>query len=388
MSSLPGEIEAGERLKKTALRDFGPIPDNDAPLGKSYKLNLSRDDAPVPSLLKYALTLIGLEAYGPSEKVAWWVSFTYRDERCTLAHEKFGLRLYLRTECSEEDSRETQLQIVKKLRASMRTVEKLILGAAPGLISKGNVTVVNQHQSLRRAYEYFRGRAINPILVENQRTTDEPSDAARPQKVLSFKSGKIQMELNAFHDMVAAVTAYLSRLEHDLVLALAFGDFDPAEDNLTDMIGSRWGEKFDRVLGNEGDASRYRQRLTQVVERWRNPYSHGGFEKGHGATIYLHTPGVNAAVPVGLTNVRDSPLFSFIPTTETHITEVFELFDAIDAWLTSELSEAMQWIESGLNVRFDDIFRSLLAQAREEENFAGFLDFFEYRQATIDNMDY
>lgn len=149
-----------------------------------------------------------------------------------------------------------------------------------------------------------------------------------------------------------------------------------------------WGEKFDRVLGNEGDASRYRQRLIQVVERWRNPYSHGGFEKGHGATIYLHTPGVNAAVPVGLTNVRDSPLFSFIPATETHITEVFELFDAIDPWLTSELSEAMQWIESGLNVRFNGIFRSLLAQAREEENFAGFLDFFEYWQTTIDNMDY
>lgn len=388
MSSLPGETEAGERLKRTALRDFGPIPDNDAPLGKSYKLNLSRDDAPVPSLLKYALALIGLEAYGPSEKVAWWVGFTYRDERCTLAHEKFGLRLYLRTERSEEESRETQVQIVKKLRASMRTVENLILGAAPGLLSKGNVTVVNQHQSLRRAYEYFRERATNPILVEDQRATYEPADAALPQKVLSFKSGKIQMELNAFHDMVAAVTAYLSRLEHDLVLALAFSDFDPAEDNLTDMIGSRWGEKFDRVLGNEGDASRYRQRLTQVVERWRNPYSHGGFEKGHGATIYLHTPGVNAAVPVGLTNVRDSPLFSFIPATETHITEVFELFDAIDAWLTSELPEAMQWIESGLDVRFDDIFRSLLAQAREEDDFAGLLDFFEYRQAMIDNMDY
>lgn len=70
MSSLPEKAEAGERLKSIALRDFGPIPDNDAPLGKSYKLNLSRDDAPVPSLLKYALALTGLKAYGPSEKVA------------------------------------------------------------------------------------------------------------------------------------------------------------------------------------------------------------------------------------------------------------------------------------------------------------------------------
>ncbi len=48
MSSLPGEAEAGERLKRTALRDVGPIPDSDAPPGKFYKLNLSRDDAPFP----------------------------------------------------------------------------------------------------------------------------------------------------------------------------------------------------------------------------------------------------------------------------------------------------------------------------------------------------
>ena len=36
------------------------------------------------------------------------------------------------------------------------------------------------------------------------------------------------MELNAFHDLVAAITAYLSLLEHDLVLALAFSGFDPS----------------------------------------------------------------------------------------------------------------------------------------------------------------
>lgn len=154
-------------------------------------------------------------------------------------HEKVGLRLYLRTERSEKESRETQVQIVKKIRASICTVENFILGAAPGLLSNGNVTVMNPHQSLRRAYEYFREQAENPILVADQRTTFEPADAALSQKVLSFKSGKIQMELNAFHDMVTAVTAYLSRLERDLVLVLAFSDFDPTEDDLTDMIGSR-----------------------------------------------------------------------------------------------------------------------------------------------------
>ena len=388
MDTLPGEAEAGERLKQTALRGFGPIPEDHEPRGPSYKLTLSQDDAPVPSLLKYALTLIGLRADGPAEKVAWWVNFSYRGEWCVLAHEKFGVRLYLHTQRPEKEARKSEVQIIKKLRSAMRTVERLILDAAPELLGKGNATVVNQQPSLRRAYEYFRERAVDPIFIEDERITYEPLEDALIQKGYSFKSGKVQMQLNAFHDMVAAITAYLSLLEHELVLALAFSDFDPAKDDLTTVIGSRWGEKFDRMLGKEGDAARYRQRVVGVVERWRNPYSHGGFEKGHGATIYLHTPGVNAAVPVGLTRVRDSPLFSFIPATETHITEVFELFDEIDAWLECELPEAMRWIKSGLNVRFDESFRSLLVQACEEDDFAGLLSFFEYQQATIDNMDY
>ncbi|MEO3861756.1 hypothetical protein [Acrocarpospora sp. B8E8] len=388
MNSLPGEAEAGKRLKQTAFRDFEPIPDDDHNRrGTTYKLPLSRHDVPVPSLFKYALTLIGLTAYGPGEKVEWWVNFAYRGEWCELAHQKFGLRLYLCTEKPEEEARKTQVQIVKKLRSSMRTVEKLIVDAAPELLGKGSATVVNQHRSLRRAYEYFRERAIDPLFIEDEHITHDPIEGLI-QSWYSFTSGKFQIQMNAFHDMIAAISAYISLLEHDLVLALAFNGFDPDRDDLTDVIGSRWGDKFDRVLGKDHDAARYRQRLTDVVERWRNPYSHGGFEKGHSATIYLHTPGVNAAIPIGLTSVRSSPLFSLMPASETDITQVFELFDEIDAWLESELPEGMRWINSGLDVRFDASFRARLAQAQQEDDFTGFLEFFEYQQAMIDNMDY
>lgn len=384
VDSLPGEAEAGERLKQTALRDFGALPaDRDERRGTSYKMMVSPYDAPVPSLLKYALTLIGLTARGPGEKVAWWVNFTYRGEWCELAHAKFGLRLYLQTEAPAEEARKTQVQILKKLQSTTRIVEKLILDAAPLLLGNGNATVVNQHKQLRRAYEYFRERSVNPAVVEDETIVHEPTPGLA--SAVTFKSGKSQMKMNAFHDMIAAITAYLSLLEHDLVLALAFSDFDPASDNLTSVIGSRWGAKFERLLGKDGESSHYRQRLADVVERWRNPYSHGGFEKGHGATIYLHTPGVEAAVPVGLSAVRTSPLFS---ATESDITQVFALFDEIDSWLRSKLPEAMRWIDSRLDVRFDEHFRSLLAEARNNNDFDGLLDYFEYQQMMIDNMDY
>src|SRR5437588_11834981 len=113
MNSLPGETEAAEHLKQTALRDFGPSPEDDGGRGgPGYKLMVSPNDTPVPALLKYALALIGLEAGGPGEKVAWWVNFSYRGELCELSHEKFGVRLRLRTEASEDEAGRTLAQIM------------------------------------------------------------------------------------------------------------------------------------------------------------------------------------------------------------------------------------------------------------------------------------
>jgi hypothetical protein len=54
VNSLPGEVEAAERLKQTALRDFGRLLENDDQRGATtYRLAVSPDDAPVPALLKF-----------------------------------------------------------------------------------------------------------------------------------------------------------------------------------------------------------------------------------------------------------------------------------------------------------------------------------------------
>lgn len=412
MESLPGEAEAAKRLKRTSLRNFGLSPEHDDDNHElpSYKFSLY--DVPVPALYKYSLTLLGCPAHGPGEKVLWWIPFTYNGERCRLALQKFGLRLYLRTSRSEEEARATQREIAKQLRSSMRTVERVVRDAAPELLAKGHVTVRNQHASLRRAYEYFRERAENPVLIEDVRTEYQSAPGAPIGRSWSLTSGKAQMDRNAFHDMIAAINAYLSLSEHILVLALAFCDFDPEADTLTDIIGARWGEKWERIHGREADAERYRQRLFEVVERWRNPYSHGGFEKGHGATIWLHTPGVNAALPLALTRVEDSPLYSFsaggesiaramveffgegetsssFGDDESTIADVFALFDEIDRWLDEELPEALSWMRSGLHVRFDENFRSDLVEARKHPSgFERFLEASEYAQDQFENMDF
>ncbi|OYO03860.1 hypothetical protein CGZ97_10680 [Enemella evansiae] len=378
---------AGERLSKTALRDFDqPIPQEERDYGQSsYRVTLLPGEAPVPVLMRHALTLIGIRHNGPGEKVAWWVSFTYKGYPCELAHQKFGLQLRIGGDLTKEQAGELLGEMRKKLVSAVKTVECLLAATAGDILNAGKVTVVNQHRQLRRAYDYFRERATNPDVVEDVHETG----VSETGEWSTFLLGSNIMALNASHDLVAAISAFLSSLEHDLVLALPFLDFDPSTDDLTKIIGDRWGEKWRRVVGHsDPEAARLRGRLAEVVERWRNPYSHGGFEKGHSATIYLHTPGLGA-LPVGLTSIRDSPLFSFHSVFETDVAGIFALFDEIDAYLAKTFPHAMEWIDSCLDVQFDAEFRAQVdGRLASDGSLKGLIDAHSYRQMMIDNMDY
>lgn len=380
--SLSAEA-AGDRLSQTVLRDFGPpIPDEERDYNlPSYRVSLSPQEAPVPVLLRHALTLIGIRHRGPGEKVAWWVTFTYKGHLAELAHEKFGLRLRVGGDLTEEKAYSLLDEMRKKLVSAVRTVEALLAETASDTLNAGNVTVVNQHLALRRAYDYFRERATGPDVIED--VTEEFGSWTR------ITVGANVMAMHALHDLVAAISAFVSLLEHDFVLALPFLDFDPTTDDLTKIIGDRWGEKWRRALGHsDPEAARLRERLTLVVERWRNPYSHGGFEKGHAATLYLHTPGLGA-LPVGLSSVRDSPLFSFHSASETDIEGVFALFDEIETYLAKTIPHAMDWIESGLDVQFDAAFRAQVAACIESEGgLKQLMDAHGYQADMIANMDY
>jgi hypothetical protein len=260
------EKAAGERLSTTSLRDFGPPISEDRDYSQpSYRVTLSPDEAPIPVLLRHALTLIGIPHYGPGEKVEWWTTFTYRGYPCQLAHQKFGVRLWIGGNLTEDQAHALLAEIRNKLGLAVRTVEGLLAQTAGDILNAGNVTVVNQHRKLRHAYDYFRGRATNPDVVEDVR---ESGTSEGGGSWSSFRPGRAVMAMHAFHDLVAAITAFLSCLEHDLILALPFLDYDPAKDNLTQIIGDRWGEKWRRVVGHsDQEAVRLRERLAAVVER-------------------------------------------------------------------------------------------------------------------------
>lgn len=382
-----GEDAAVEHLSKTALRDFGPpIPQEERDYElPSYVVTFSSREAPIPVLVRHALNLIGIRHGGPEEKVAWWMTFTYKGYPCELSHQKFGLRLRISGDLAEDQAGDLLNEMRKKLGSAVKTVEGLLAETASDTLNAGNVTVVNQHRQLRHAYNYFRQRATNPDVVDDVLESGTSAFGSWSTLVL----GKNVMAMHAFHDLVAAISAFLSSLEHDLVLALPFLGFDPTTDDLTRIIGDRWGEKWRRVVGHsDQEAVRLRERLATVVERWRNPYSHGGFEKGHGATIYLHTQGLGA-LPIGLSDIRDSPLFSFHAASDTDIEGVFALFDEIDSYLDTTIPHAMEWINSGLNIRFDSIFMTQVADCIDSEGtLETLVDRQSYLEDMVSNMDY
>ena len=383
------EEAAGERLSMTTLRDFRPSlshekPDYDLP---SYRVTLSLQDAPIPVLLRHALNLIGMKPTpAPGKK---WPGGCRSSTRATcgeLAHQKFGLRLRIRGNLSEEQADDLLTEIAKKLLSAVTTVEALLVETSRDTLNAGDVTVVNQHRQLRRAYDYFRERATNPEVVEDVSESGKSAHGSWS----TFRAGKDVMAMNSFHDLVAAISAYVSSLEHDLVLVLPFLDFAPSTDDLTRIIGDTWGRKWRRVVGHsDPKAVRLRERLAAVVERWRNPYSHGGFEKGHGATIYVHTPGLGA-LPVGLSAIRESPLFSFHPASETDVEGVFSLFDEIDTYLVEAVPHAMGiLITAGLDVRFDTDFKAQVVDCIVSDGDLGkLIEAYQYQEDTIANMDF
>ncbi|WP_130841906.1 hypothetical protein [Corynebacterium neomassiliense] len=380
---------AAKHLSRTSLRDFGPpVPTDDkAATYATHVLKIMPHEAPLPVLLRHALDLIGIPHHGPWEKVAWWVEFQYQGHSCSLSYEKFGLRLRVRGDLTKERADRILLEIRKKLNTAGRTVEKLLSKKAHNAINSGNVTVANQYRRLRRAYDYFRQRAVNPDFVEDIHEQMEGDGIVKSWS--HHVCGKSVMDLNASHDLVASISAYLSVLEHCFVLILPFHDFDPSSDELTQIIGDRWGDKWRRVIGvSDKESKRLRERLGEVVEQWRNPYSHGGFEKGYGATVYVHMEGLGA-LPVGMSSILDSPRFSFFPLSETDLSKVFGLFDDIDAYLVRTFPHAMAWIESGLDVRFDEEFISQVSHSIENYgNVKKLIEIQSYLDDRAANMDY
>jgi hypothetical protein len=348
---------------------------------------------PSPVVLEVVLRLGGFQNLGRADKLAWEYSFRFEGVTCSVANQKWGLRLYWeRLEADPPDSSRFAERLTQRLVAAQRLLEDHVLQPlAQQQIGLGNVTIRNQYHSLNGAYLYFRdlaetrlasGAKAQPPLLE---PTDDPQDSIRA--AFEYMAGERQREAEGWWNTHAMVTAYFSQLEHVLVGLLPWASFHAERESISEFIASRWALKFSRIFdpGQDPAAMRHLNQLQHVAETWRNTYGHGGFDKS-GNTLYFHLPNVGA-VPATLSKISRSPHFKFLPADEDDLKTITARFDEFDHWVAEGvLHRGYKWVIYGLDYRFDEEFRKEVELAGED--FDEFLADYANHVDRATNMDW
>lgn len=343
--------------------------------------DLSRSLAPEPAVLYYLLRyVLGLRDLGPTEKTAWECVFAYRGVRASVANQKPGLRLYL-DKAGVADRREARALATQFRRALRRALEvvntEYLTAFAETQLREGSVTVLNQHARLREMVNYFRERARAAYAGEGH--------VIRARRLFAH-------ETEGFFNTVAMVSAYYSWLEHLLVLALPFMTTDTTGPvDLRAFLKKPWHEKYRVVfdVATDRQAVRYRDRLRDAADRYRNPYLHGSVD-AHSEAVGFHLPGCGA-VSMNLGERGWTPGLILYPFDEHGFAHATKLFDATDRFLRTHRRTRypMRWAEAGLDVAFDPSSRAEYREAcRSAEDFDRYMEASALAWEQAVNMDW
>jgi hypothetical protein len=218
-------------------------------------------------------------------------------------------------------------------------------------LEHGRLTIVNRAHVHQGMYRHFRDAAVAAFTAAEH--PPAPPAGTDITEIFAGLGEQFRQSQVAAWEAIAAVGAYFSLLEHELVLVSAFADVTPEGGALLSFIGDRWSDKF-RQLFDLGDAAtnRVHQRLHEIAETYRNPYSHGGFLK-QGGSLWFHLEGIGA-IPAGLSDIRSSPHFELFPVRVERFETICKELDATDKWLRDGIYKAgFEWIDAGLDVAFD-----------------------------------
>ncbi|MER5930777.1 hypothetical protein [Streptomyces sp. NPDC002054] len=220
-------------------------------------------------------------------------------------------------------------------------------------MATGNITVPNLYYKLRGMHEHFRAMA-HDAYSGNSKPKPLADEGDFGAELTNQLNGFMTARREGLYATVAMVNSYFSLLEHILVLTLPSVNFEPHRESVASFIGSKLFEKYDRVFSGHHtqEIQRVRGKLKDIAEVWRNPYSHGGFDKMHKA-IGFQVEGLGV-IPIGLSSISDSPEFSLFPDREQGFDGLCATFDEIDDFLSGgPLWASLEWIKAGLDVPLD-----------------------------------
>lgn len=317
----------------------------------------------------------------PFEKTLWSISVIFKGLSLRIEDAKFGLK-FAGPDGAISDTVVTELS--RLLERGFRVAERFVQPFLTDQINKGFVTVHNRFTTLDDRYRFLREQA--EVSFSNSDTTS--ITATDLQTRVAEYNYRIRREREGFFLGIAAVDAYFSRLEHFLVLALPFCDFDPQNDNLVSFLTENWSDKFKRVvpLNNDITAHKLYQRLRVVKQRYRNKFAHGWFEKG-ASSLYVHFPPIGA-IPAELSS-RENVVLQFRPLTAPTFAGICELLDEVDSYFSNgRLRLAVKYAEAGLDVAFDPKSIAKYKSALNDEDSEGFIEAEAYFQDQFTNMDW
>jgi len=352
-----------------ALADIQPPNEHGSIKWERYKLSLQ--EFPVPDLVLFALTRMrNLMALGRGEKVAWSIDACFRNTPFQIALRKFGFQLLL----PKGTPQELRLRLVGCLQTAAQLAAGSLKENVEQQVDAGNVSIDNQYRVFNGAYVFFRQQATERY------STSQSGMFALLDPALA----------EAGYCAGAMLNAYFSRLEHVLVLALPFTNFDPSNGALRGFALNRLQDKLKAIfnLSKDGTAKRIHDVLGQVKNTFRDPISHGGFDK-RGTAFFFHVPGL-AALPALLTDHKVSVERYVTHITQTEFETLCRQLDDCDTLLDqSTIGPGIQYARTGLSVSFSTRFREACRNAAASPAaLEGFID----QQLEIadinENMDY
>jgi hypothetical protein len=183
------------------------------------------------------------------------------------------------------------------------------------------------------------------------------------------------------------IDAYFSRLEHFLVVILPFVDYDRYD--LVRLMGAVWSDKFKAVfdLTKDVTARTLLERLVALRERYRNPVSHGNFQKD-GKSLFFHFPA--GAISCHLSSTAAERSNSITKLDGPEFEKICSLLDEVDAFFeTGPAGSGYQYAKSGLDVAFDAAsLGEYKAAARDHESLKDFIEYQSQIVAINMNMDW
>lgn len=383
---MAGSIEetygAKAQRVKRAANGIVPIP-RDRVSGETVKrvaraFDLSTTEFPLPIVLHAVLMVLGCHDRGRWEKTAWEIPFDFESQQCLIADRKLGLRLHVwfLPELSESAQDAFVSKLILLLARAIAAAETDILyPEIEKAISGGELVLRNLAGSLRSQYSYFREGARLSYAGEGRlapnNATPGADDRAVSDMIRDWNKSMLA-ESEGSINAVAMVSSFFSYLEHYTSLALPFSTKDLSKLDLTRFLGDRWSAKFKAVVDVTRDrtSKRLYDQLVAVAEIYRNPMTHGGWDK-RGATAGVKLPAIGY-LPLLLSGIEGTPSFKVVAVNEVTFSELCSLFDEVEDLLTGPLlGNASLWIKAGLDVYFDDSDRaSYLGPADELEKYA------------------